>query len=159
MDEQTLTRVLTLLETDPDFYVPVKKLWTTLLEEGLAFNVALADFQRALEADDRFEFIAGVEDDGGPALDTETIHEMELAGIYTGPRVKLAARQMTPEDVFNGLSRSLSQLSDALRRAFDIRPTENNEAEEMLIGALTMTEQLEQDVKEMLTRHGKADTP
>ena len=155
MDEQTLTRVLALLETDPDFYVPVKKLWKAVSEEGLAFNVALQAFQDSLEADGRFEFIAGVEDDGAPELDAETIHEMEQAGIYTGPRVKLVTRQMTPEDVFNGLSRSLSQLSDALRRAWDIRPAENNEAEEMLIGALTMTEQLEQDVKEMLTRHSK----
>jgi hypothetical protein len=36
MDKPTEQRLIEILETDPDFYVPIKKLWLMLQTEGLA---------------------------------------------------------------------------------------------------------------------------
>jgi hypothetical protein len=153
MDKSTLARVVEILETDPDFYVAVKKMWLTLQEEGLARDLDLGTFHGQLEADGRFEFMEEVEDD--PAFAAEMQREMESLGLFSGPRVKLATREMTAEDVFAGLSRSLEQLNAALRGAWEVRPEENAEAEDLLRDALAMSEQLEREVQEMIEKHGQ----
>ena len=154
MDEATLSRVIQILETDPDFFVPVKKLWLMLQGEGLALDLDLETFHAQLAADERFEFIEGVDHAEGfeddPELAAEMEREMEALGFFSGPRVKLVAREMTAEDVFAGLSRSLAQLNAALRGAWESRPEGDEEAEEMLLDALALAEQLEQDVREMM---------
>ena len=38
MDSNIISRTIEILETDPDFFVPVKKLWLMLQGEGLALN-------------------------------------------------------------------------------------------------------------------------
>jgi hypothetical protein len=159
MDKSTLARVVEILETDPDFYVAVKKMWLTLQEEGLARDLDLGTFHGQLEADGRFEFMEGVERpedfEDDPAFAAEMQREMESLGLFSGPRVKLATREMTAEDVFAGLSRSLEQLNAALRGAWEVRPEENAEAEDLLRDALAMSEQLEREVQEMIEKHGQ----
>ncbi|HID89176.1 MAG TPA: hypothetical protein EYP52_05625, partial [Anaerolineae bacterium] len=49
MDERAMARVVEVLETDPDFYVPVKKLWLMLQGEGLILDLDLDAFQAQLE--------------------------------------------------------------------------------------------------------------
>ncbi len=154
MDERAEQRVIEVLETDPDFYVPVKKLWLMLQREGLALDLDLESFHAQLEADDRFEFIEGVDHTEGfeddPELAAEMEQDMEALGFFSGPRVKLASREMTAEDVFAGLYRSLAQLNAALQGAWETRPKGDAEAEEMLLDALALAEQLERDIREMI---------
>lgn len=158
MDEHTLARVTEILATDPDFYVPVRRLWLMLREEGLAPDLGLETFHAHLAADDRFEFIEGVDHAEGLAEDPEFAAEMERgmeALGFSGPRVKLVGRDMTAEDVFAGLSRSLEQLSDALRGAWETRPDGDAETEGMLLDALTMAEELEREIQEIIDEQGK----
>jgi len=157
MDEPTLTRVIEILETDPDFYVPVKKLWLMVQGEGLSLDLDLDTFHAQLEADGRFEFIEGVDHTEGfeddPELAAEMEQEMEALGFFSGPRVKLVAREMTAEDVLAGLTRSLAQLTEALQGAWETRPEGDVEAEEMLLDALAIAEQLEREVQEIVEEH------
>jgi len=150
MDERAMARVVEVLETDPDFYVPVKKLWLMLQGEGLILDLDLDAFQAQLEADDRFEFIEGVDHAEGFEDDSEFEAEMEALGFFSGPRVKLVAREMTAEDVFAGLTRSLRQLNEALRGAWETRPEDDPEAEEMLLETLALAEQLEREIYEII---------
>jgi len=161
MDEPALARAIEILETDPDFYVPVKKLWLMLQGEGLALGLEPEEFYAQLAADDRFEFIEGVnhteglEDD--PEFAAEMEQEMEALGFFSGPQVKLVSREMTAEDVFAGLSRSLAQLNEALRGAWETRPEGDAEAEAMLLDALAMAEQLGREVQEIVEE--RSDQP
>jgi di/tripeptidase len=163
VDEATLTRVIEILETDPDFYVPVKKLWLMVQGEGLALDLDLETFHARLAADDRFEFIEGVdhaedfEDD--PEFAAEMEREMEALGFFSGPRVKLASREMTAEDVFAGMARSLAQLNAALRGAWESRPEGDPEAEAMLQDVLDLARQLEQEVQGMIEEQGEQPSP
>jgi len=159
MDERTMERVVEILETDPDFYVPVKKLWLTLQGEGLALDLDLEAFQAQLERDDQFEFIKGIDHAEGFEDDPEFEAEMEAMGFFSGPRVKLASREMTAEDVFAGLTRSLHQLNKALRDAWETRPEGDPEAEEMLLEALSLAEQLEREVQEMIESDEEGRSP
>ena len=145
-----MARVVEILETDPDFYVPVKKLWLMLQGEGLILDLDLDSFQAQLEADDQFEFIEGVDHTEGFEDDPDFGVEMEALGFFSGPRVKLVSREMTAEDVFAGLTRSIRQLNEALRGAWETRPEEDPEAEEMLLETLALAEQLEREIQEII---------
>lgn len=158
MDEATLNRAIEILETDPDFYVPIKRLWSMLREEGLALDLELEDFHTQLAADERFEFreMEPAEDSEDLyALDTEMEQEMEMLGFFSGFYVKLVSRTMTAEDVFAGLTRSLAQLTDALHGAWEARPRGDPEAEGMLRDAMALAEQLEQEILEMIEGQGE----
>ena len=154
MDERSINRIVTILESDPDFFVPVKKLWLILQGEGLALDAELSDFHSWLEADDRFEFIGGVDHTEGleddPATAAEMEREMEALGFYSGARVKLASREMTSTDIFAGLSRSLSQMNEALRSAWEARPEGDRETEDQMIEILALGQKLEREIHELI---------
>ena len=154
MDAHTVNRIINILESDPDFFVPVKKLWLILQGEGLALEIELGDFHDWLESDDRFELVAGVDHTEGfkndPALAVEMAREMEALGFYSGPRVKLASREMTATDIFAGLAHSLSQMNEALQSAWEARPEGDRETEDQMIEILALGQKLDREIHELI---------
>ena len=112
MDNRIITRVIEILETEPDFFVPVKKLWLMLQGEGLALDVELEDFHHTLTGDERFESTSGVDYKEGFEGDLEYAEEMEremeALGFYSGPRVKLASTSSLPGRSWSGKSKASS---------------------------------------------------
>jgi hypothetical protein len=159
MDEATEARLMEILESDPDFYVPVKKLWLMLQSEGLAQNLSLETFHAQLADDLRFEFIDDVDQAVRVEDDPELMAEMQLMGLFDGPRVKLVARPMSTGDVLDGLRRSLRQLNDALQGAWASRPEGDDVSEEILRDAMEMAEQLEREVDDVLEEHESEQEP
>jgi hypothetical protein len=141
MKETTLARVIEILQTDPDPYVPVRRLWLTLRDEGVATDLDLTNFQAQLAVDDRFELVEAV---------PEFASDAQGMGFLGEPSVKLAARQVTTEEVLHGLTQSLAQLTQALQEAWVGRPDGDLETEGMLQQALEMAEQLERDVQQII---------
>ncbi len=161
MDKQTEQRVIEILETDPDFYVPIKKLWLMLQAEGLALDLELEEFRAQLEADDRFE-IEDFDDSlpGDPEVVAEIERDLEAMGFFGGPRVKLASREMTAEDIVAGLLRSLERMNEALRGAWETRPEGDRETEEQLLDALALGHEMEEEIRQMIEeRRWEAETP
>lgn len=154
MDTRTASRVIETLETDPDFFVPVKKLWLTLQGEGLIVDLELEDFHRMLVADDRFEFMPGVDHTEGfeddPAFAEEMEQEMEALGFYSGPRVKLVSREMTAEDIFAAMARSLTRMNEALQGAWETRPEGDQETEDQLLKILAAGQKLEREIHDLI---------
>lgn len=160
MDERTLSRVIEILENAPDFFVPVKKLWLTLQGEGLALDVDLPDFYNMLLNNGQFELASGVDHEEGfddPAVAEEMENEMESLGFYSGPRVKLVSREMTAEDIFVGLARSLKQMNKALQNAWDSRPEDHQETEDQLLEILAAGQKLEREVRGLIEGHERGD--
>ena len=151
MDKPTEQRVIEILETDPDFYVPIKKLWLMLQGEGLALDLELDEFRAQLEADDRFE-IEDFDDSlpGEPEEVAEIEQELEALGFFGGPRVKLASREMTAEDIMAGLLRSLQRMNEALRGAWETRPEGDWETEEELLDALAIGQEMEEEIRQII---------
>jgi hypothetical protein len=154
MDSNIISRTIEILETDPDFFAPVKKLWLMLQGEGLAMNLELDDFHQMLLDDERFEFTPGVdhtkgfEDDLDLAKEME--REMESLGFYSGTRVKLVSREMTAEDVFEAMARSLTRMNEALQGAWETRPEDDQETEDQLLDILAAGQKLEREIKELV---------
>jgi hypothetical protein len=154
MDNHIMTRVIEILETDPDFFVPVKKLWLMLQGERLALNIELQDFHRMLMADERFEFTPGTdysqEFEEGPAYAEDMEREMEALGFYSGPRVKLISREMAAEDVFAAMARSLTRMNEALQGAWETRPEDDQEIEDQLLDILAAGQKLEREIQDLI---------
>ncbi len=154
MDERTVNRIISILETDPDFFVPVKKLWLMLQGECLALNVDLETLHDWLQADGRFEFDPGVDQKEGfeddPAFAAELEREMEALGFYSGPRVKLIAREMTAADIFAAMSRSLTQMNTALQSAWETRPVDDQETEAQMLEILALGQKLDREIRELI---------
>jgi hypothetical protein len=150
MDSKILTRMTDLLQTDPDFFVPVKKLWLMLQAEGLELN--LEEFQQLLQEDERFEMTPGENRREGFEADPKLIKEMENLDIYTGPKVKLASREMTAEDIFTGMTRSLNRMNQALQNAWEARPPEDQETEDQLLEILATGQRLEREIQRLVNQ-------
>lgn len=149
MDEQAWKRIIEILETTPQFFVPVRDMWQMLRDEGtLPATLDLYTFYTQLAADERFEMIEGIDSDGELGENLSLL--AEAMGGLGGPQVKLASRQMTAEDVFAGLRQSLHDLKEALLEAWETRPETDAEADSQLLQAIAAAEQLEQEVIAMI---------
>jgi hypothetical protein len=163
MDNHVIARVIEILETDPDFFVPVKKLWLMLQGERLALDIELDDFHLTLVADERFEFTPGAdysdefEEDPEYAEDME--REMEALGFYSGPRVKLASREMAAEDVFAAMARSLTRMNEALQGAWETRPEGDQEIEDQLLDILAAGQKLEREIQGLIDQQTEHPVP
>jgi hypothetical protein len=135
MDKATLDRAIEILQEDPSFYLPIRDLWMSLREEGLASDLELESFYTFLVGDDLFEIMT--QEGGGPASSSST-------------RVKLASRQVTTDDVLEGLSQSLLALNQALLNAWESRPQGDEQTEGLLLDALSIAEELGREVKEVI---------
>ena len=135
MDKATLERTIEILQKDPSFYMLVRDLWLALREEGLASDLEMEPFYTHLAGDDQFEIM---EQEGG---DQTSI---------SGARVKLASRQVTTDDVLEGLSQSLLALNQALLTAWETRPEGDDQTEGLLLDALSIAEELGREVKEVI---------
>ena len=153
MDDPITTRAIEILETEPDFFVPVKKLWLMLQGEELALDTELEAFYRMLVDDGRFEFMPDMDDteeaEDDPEFALEMEREMEALGFYGGPRVKLISREMTAEDVFAAMARSLTRMNEALQGAWETRPEEDQEIEDQLLDILAAGKKLEREIQEL----------
>jgi hypothetical protein len=144
MDRRIISRITEILETDPDFFVPIKKLWLLLQDEGLSLD--LEEFQRMLQKDARFEFAPGVDHKKG----SET-------SPYSGTRIKLVSREMTAKDIFEGMTRSLTRINQALQNAWETRPTDDQETEDQLLEILAAGQHLEREIQELIEHQGQTE--
>jgi hypothetical protein len=158
MDRHIVSRITNILETDPDFFVPIKKLCLQLQADGFALD--LAELQRILLKDSRFEITLGVDHkesfQNNHELAKEMEREMEALGFYSGPRVKLVSREMTAEDIFAGMTRSLTQMNQALQSAWETRPTDDQETEDQLLEILAAGQRLEREIQTLVDQQDQA---
>ncbi len=130
-----------LLETDEEILVPVKKLWK---EYSQMSQVSLDEFTHALEGDARFEFFEGTDhtkgfEDWSEEELAEYEEEMEAEGFFSGPRVKLKSREITPDHIAKMIKKHTDRMMSALWAAYDIRPED-------------LDEQSEQELLDMIVR-------
>ncbi|OQY18393.1 MAG: hypothetical protein DRP79_08170 [Planctomycetota bacterium] len=157
MDDPIIARTIEILDTDPDFFVPLKKLWLMLQGEGLALDIEQEELGRMLLEDKRFEFTFGAEhaaefEDDAPELAAGMGRVMEMLGFYSGERVKLTSRKMTAEDVFAAMTRNLTRMNEALQGAWEARPAGNQEIENQLIDILAVGQKLEREIQALVER-------
>jgi len=136
-----------VLGSGEDILVPVKKLWLDMQSQGIGTGLSVEAFIAMLEADERFEFFEGVDHGEG---DQEERAYMEELGFFSGPRVKLASRELTREYLARMLRQSTQNLVEALEGAWEVRPVGDVETEEQLLEILTLAQRLKHEVDKAL---------
>jgi len=139
------------LEEDEDIIVPVKKMWNEwCAAQG---TPPLAEFTRIVLSDDRIEEMPGVDhtehmEGMSPEELEEYERDMEGHGFYSGPRVKLKARQITREHVARMLKKHNDRMESALQQARAVLPEDASEADEgNLIDAMLLARKLRRDLR------------
>lgn len=143
-----------ILETDEEILVPIKKLWTQYVAR--ASDVSLDDFTRALEADERFEFMEGTDpteglEDWTEEERAEHIAEMESLGFFGGPRVKLKSREITRDHVARMIAKHTDNMLNALWGAYDVRPEDlDPDKDAELLDLIARAKELQLKLREIL---------
>jgi hypothetical protein len=147
MDDRVIERLIAMLRTAPEIYLPLGTLWQALCADGLDAGLTFDGLRRLLEADKRFEILTP----GSAAASLRVeIEALEPDGPLAGPAVKLAERPVTTEAVMTGLSHNLEQLSQAIQRAWQGRPAGDAEAEAVLQEVLGRVEELEKEIRNLV---------
>jgi len=140
MDADLLNLALQVLTEEKDFIVPIKKIWLKLSLMGQADELSLEEFSNMLHQDDRFE----VFDDNEPGSEIllgDNKDDLEELGYYFGPRVMLKSRKPSRKEIGNILMNKTRQIFENLKKAWDLRP-EDQEEEDQLLQALASTQKL-----------------
>jgi hypothetical protein len=145
-----------VLATDEELIVPIRRLWLQAQAEGVAPDLSLEDFGRALEADGRFEFYEGVDFGDG---DPEERQAMEKLGYFSGPRVLLRARKISATEIAGAIKRSTDRMMEALQEAWNLRPQDDSESETELLELLAMVQQLQCEVDQVMDDAVKLEEP
>jgi hypothetical protein len=152
MSSELLAWVYTYLEQDEEIVVPIKKMWNEW--QARHAEPALDEFTTLLLADERFEDMGGVDHTEGiewmtPEETEEYIQDMEEAGFFSGPRLKLKSRQLTLEHITHMIKKHNDRMEWALQQARATMPDDVDEHEEgQLIEIMALAEELRQHLRE-----------
>ncbi len=131
-----------LLLDDKDFVVPVKKIWLQLSLMGEAESLSFEEFTLMLQQDERFEVFDDLDDTQNDQLFGNKKSEWEELGYYFGPRVMLRERKPDRNEIGQILIEKTEQIFNNLKKAWDLRPTDDEEEEDQLLQALASTQRL-----------------
>lgn len=148
-----LERVVFLLERAESFIVPVKWVWKRLEEESHKSEVTVEQLTERLRNDERFKIFEGLE--FNLANDLKSLisrEEMESMGLYQGPRIMLKSRIPSRKEVISLLMRKVDQTFEALKKAWDARPSDNDSMEDQLLEALAKAQRLQRELRTVLSQ-------
>ena len=143
--------VRTYLEQDEDIIVPIKKMWNEWY--AVQGTPSLEEFTRKALSDYRIEEMPGVDHTGdtegmSPEEQEEHERDMEAHGLYSGPRAKLKARQITKEHIARMLKKHNDRMESALQQARAAMPEDISEADEgRLIDATLLARKVRRDLR------------
>ena len=126
-----------------DYLVPVKKLWYVHCEQSERPEVSLQELADILREDPRFYYMELPEDE--PSDDEEEM-KLEKMGFFRGPKVMLHSRVPTADELIGKMSENLGRLMQNLRKAYEIRPKDDDRAEDELIDIMIKADQLRKEV-------------
>lgn len=157
MYERCLNEAERILAADKDIIVPVKKVWMEVKKQGeeQRFDIpSLADLTAMMEGDSRFEFMSAREDldPQDDEWDEESgdidRSDLEHLGFYSGDRVKLRRIQLSPEIIGGVIRRKVDLTMEALTKAWEMRPTDDQETEGQLLEIMSKTQKLQRDIQQ-----------
>jgi hypothetical protein len=126
-----------------EYLVAVKKLWYLHCEQTERPEVSLQELADILRDDARFYYMELPEEE--PASEEEET-KLEKMGFYRGPKVMLHSRVPTAEQLIEKMGENLGRLMQNLRKAYEIRPKDDEKAEDELIDIMIKADQLRKEV-------------
>jgi len=148
MTTGTVDWIADFLATGDEFFVPVKKLWLIAQGNRLATDLPLEEFRRLLEEDGRFAFDEGIDFGEGFGDPESERGVMESLGDFSGPQVRLEAREITLDMIAMAIKRSTDRLMAVLESAWEARDPEDGDVETRLLDLLAQGQRLRRGMEE-----------
>jgi len=132
-----------MLETE-DYIVPVKRLWYFHCEENEIPQTTPEELSEILKTDPRFYYVEEPEQDWEET--EEEVLRLEKMGFFKGPKVMLQGRIPSKEELIDAIARSIDKMMLNLRKAYEIRPKDNDQTEDELIDVMLKADQLKKEI-------------
>ena len=140
-----------LLEEEESFIVSVQRLLDMLEKRFGPVRLEYEDFVLRLESDSRFRVMR--EHYRGDAPDPEAIPvDRSIAAFTEGTRVMLKERIPTRKEVVAFLLKKADTTFDTLKKAWDVRPPDDEVMEDQLLQALAKTQRLQRELRDILAK-------
>jgi len=143
-----LKRAETILEVSKSLVVPVKWVYNVLQDELEQEDISLNSLTEAFRFHPKFRV---VEDDAfDDYQDLSSIvpeSEMESMGLFRGPRVMLRHRYPDQKEVAVQLLKKADATFENLKKAWDIRPSDDEAVEDQLLDALAKAQRLQRELR------------
>jgi len=152
-----LKQVVDFMAESESFIIPIKQIHEHLTENNKNDNFSVDTLTQMMEQDERFQVYEGPEVESRKAMEPLIPeHEMEALGFYRGPRAMLNGRVPSRKDVVSFLLKKADQTFETLKRAWDVRPEENEVIEDQLLKALAKAQRLQRELQTVLTQEKKS---
>lgn len=138
MDRKLTNLTEQILLDEKNFIVPAKKIWLKLSLMGKLDDVHFENFTTMLREDTRFE----VFENHDTAIMGEQEEDIENKVIFEGPQVMLKSRKPSRTELGNLMITKTNTIYKSLKKAWDMRNTENKDEEDQLLQALASTQKL-----------------
>ena len=152
MLKDLMDRVKWILEQEESFIVSVERVWGMLEDRFGPSRIDYEDFIHRLEDDSRFRIIR---DSGAKEKEEDSalrVLNQHITAFTGGTRVMLKERIPTRKEVVSFLLKKADTTFDTLKKAWDVRPTDDETMEDQLLQALAKTQRLQRELRAILTR-------
>jgi len=149
MKNTIIDMIIPDIENADDFFVPIKKLWDTLINEKTPDMPSFEEFTALVRNDDRL-IVQDFKEAPWENAPEET-EEMQSLGYYSGPRVRLKSRVPSKEDIARIIQKNAQKIIDNLIKAYQTKPKDLPEEEEkQLIEAMIKAKKLKDNLDKAL---------
>ncbi len=138
-----------------DYIVPVKHLWYVHCEENEIPQTTPEELGDILKTDDRFYFVEEPKQDWEES--EEEMLRLEKMGFFRGPKVMLQSRVPTKHELVDAITRNIDKMMLNLRKAYEIRPKENDKTEDELIDLMLKADQLKKEILKAMKEAGEGE--
>jgi len=144
-------KITELLRNADFFMVPVEWLQDMLSKEpGLNVTLSNNELLEIIQEDEKFKVFESPHSE--LSKDAKAIlsqNDLKHIGFNDGPRVMLKDRIPTNSELIEFLLNKADQTFETLKKAWDIRPDNNQLIEDQLLKALAKSQKLQRELKEV----------
>ena len=127
-----------------DYIVPVKRLWNYHCEENEVPQTTPEELGEILKSDPRFYYVEEQLRDWEET--EEEALRLEKMGFFRGPKVMLQGRIPSKQELIDAITRNIDTMMLNLRKAYEIRPKDNDQTEDELIDVMLKADQLKKEI-------------
>jgi len=156
-DDEIIKQVVEFMTESESFIIPIKQIHDHLMEKYEDKRLTFDTLIHMMRRDDRFQVYEGPEAESRQTMEPLIPEEeMEAMGFYRGPRAMLNGRVPSRKDVVSFLLKKADQTFETLKKAWDVRPKENENIEDQLLKALAKAQRLQRELRTVLLQEEKS---
>lgn len=156
MDDSFIDIIRIILEKEDGYLLPIKRLWYVIRKKPEYRTLTLEELTRMIAEDPRCKLydIRETASESSAPWTKDKEPEMERMGFFLGARVMLVDRPLTKDALKRSVTRTVDNMQNVLRKAYDMSYANENladyDGEKQLLEIMAKTRDLRRGVEKML---------